>query len=277
MFFKLKTKNEIQKIKEGVEQIDVNMIRPNPYQTRTNIKKIPLEDLSESIRDYGILNPISVRKISDNTYEVVAGERRLMASKMCGHEKIPAIILNANERDLAIMTLVENVQREELNFLEEAQGYLDIIEKQGLTQDQLAKKIGKSQSTIANKIRLLRLPDEIKKILLENCLTERHARALLRLHDKKLQFKILEYVSRKSLNVKRTEDLIERAIERYSLNEKNERLGSFTRSIKDVRIFTNTINQAINAMRESGVKAKTAKRDKGKYMEYVVRIPKGAC
>ena len=156
--------------------IDIDSIRPNPYQPRKQFSKGALEELCESIQQYGVIQPVNVRKISSNKYELVAGERRLRAAVMAGLKEIPAIVININDNDSAVLALIENLQREDLNYLEEAEGYSSLINEHGLTQEDLARKIGKSQSTVANKIRLLRLPPLVKKILSDNNLTERHAR-----------------------------------------------------------------------------------------------------
>lgn len=208
-------------------------------------------------------------------YELVAGERRLRASTMAGLKEIPAIIVDVNDNESAVMALIENLQREDLNYMEEAEGYNNLINDHGFTQEELARKIGKSQSTIANKIRLLKLPPLVKKILHDNNLTERHARALLKLHDEQLQLKVLKHVCEKGLNVKKTEDLVERAIEKYTRkqNEKKNK-PQLTKAIKDIRIFVNTIKQAIELMRKSGVEAKAAQFDRGTYYEFIVRVPK---
>lgn len=260
---------------KSITYLPIECIRPNPYQPRKQFNKIPLEELCESIKQYGVIQPISVRKISGNMYELVTGERRLRASTMAGLKEIPAIIVDVNDNESAVMALIENLQREDLNYMEEAEGYNNLINDHGFTQEELARKIGKSQSTIANKIRLLKLPPLVKKILHDNNLTERHARALLKLHDEQLQLKVLKHVCEKGLNVKKTEDLVERAIEKYTRkqNEKKNK-PQLTKAIKDIRIFVNTIKQAIELMRKSGVEAKAAQFDRGTYYEFIVRVPK---
>lgn len=260
---------------KNITYLPIDCIRPNPYQPRKQFNKIPMEELCESIKEYGIIQPISVRKISNNMYELVAGERRLRASTMAGLKEIPAIIVDVNDNESAVLALIENLQREDLNYMEEAEGYNNLINDHGFTQEELAQKIGKSQSTIANKIRLLKLPPLVKKILFDNNLTERHARALLKLHDEQLQLKVLKHVCEKGLNVKKTEDLVERAIEKYTKrqNEKKNK-PQLTRAIKDIRIFVNTIKQAIELMKKSGVEAKAAQFDRGTYYEFIVRVPK---
>ena len=259
----------------NITYVGIDCVRPNPYQPRKQFSKPALEELCESIKQYGVIQPINVRRMSGNNYELVAGERRLRAAVMAGLKEIPAIVINVSDNDSAVMALIENLQREDLSYMEEADGYNNLINDHGFTQEDLAQKIGKSQSTIANKIRLLRLPPMVKKILADNSLTERHARALLKLHDEQLQLKVLKHVCEKGLNVKKTEELVERAIEKFTRQEKEkvpER--KFTKAIRDIRIFVNTIRQAIDLMKSSGVNAKAAQFDRGEYVEFIIRIPK---
>ncbi|NLK87833.1 MAG: nucleoid occlusion protein [Clostridiaceae bacterium] len=274
--------NKIQCLKQdkksdlkNITYLSIDSVRPNPYQPRKQFGKGALEELCESIQQYGVIQPINVRKITNNNYELVAGERRLRAAIMAGLKEIPAIIININDNDSAVLALIENLQREDLNYLEEAEGYNNLINEHGFTQEELAQKIGKSQSTVANKIRLLRLSPLVKKILSDNNLTERHARALLKLHDEQLQLKVLKYVCEKGLNVKKTEELVERVIDKcLGQNIAKPADRKFTKAIKDIRIFVNTIRQAIELMKKSGVNAKAAQIDRGEYIEFIVRVPK---
>lgn len=271
------TKAEKKEELKNITYLNIDNVRPNPYQPRKQFSKAALEELCESIKQYGVIQPINVRKISMNHYELVAGERRLRAAIMAGLKEIPSIIVNVNDNDSAVMALIENLQREDLSYMEEAEGYNNLINDHGFTQEELAQKISKSQSTIANKIRLLRLPPMVKKILSDNSLTERHARALLKLHDEQLQLKVLKHVCEKGLNVKKTEELVERAIEKFTRQEKDKEKTpekKFTKAIKDIRIFVNTIRQAIDLMKKSGVNAKAAQLDRGEYVEFIIRIPK---
>ncbi len=260
---------------KNITYLNIDSVRPNPYQPRKQFTKGALEELCESIQQYGVIQPINVRKITSSKFELVAGERRLRAAIMAGLKEIPAIIINITDNDSAVLALIENLQREDLNYLEEAEGYNNLINEHGLTQEELAQKIGKSQSTVANKIRLLRLSPLVKKILSDNNLTERHARSLLKLHDEQLQLKVLRHVCDKGLNVKKTEELIERVIDKFlSKNKEKPVERKFTKTIKDIRIFVNTIRQAIELMKKSGVDAKAAQIDRGEYVEFIVRIPK---
>lgn len=269
------TKQDKKEEQKNITYVGIDLIRPNPYQPRKQFNKLALEELCGSIKQYGVLQPINVRKISLSTYELVAGERRLRASIMAGLSEIPCIIINVDDNDSAVMALIENLQREDLSYMEEAEGYSNLINEHGFTQEELAQKIGKSQSTIANKIRLLKLPPLVKKILADNNLTERHARALLKLHDEQLQLRVLKLVCERGLNVKKTEELVERAIDKYSKDIRHKPSDrKVTKAIKDVRIFVNTIKQAIEIMKQSGVNAKAAQIDRGDYIEFVVRVPK---
>ena len=260
---------------KNITYIDIDCVRPNPYQPRKQFNISSLEELCESIRRYGVIQPINVRKMSSNSYELVAGERRLRAAIMAGLKEIPAIIVSINDTDSAVIALIENLQREDLSYMEEAESYNNLIDEHGFTQEELARKIGKSQSTVANKIRLLKLPPLVKKILADNNLTERHARTMLKLHDEQLQLKVLKHICEKGLNVKKTEELVERAIEKYTRVGRDK--GSdrkLSKTIKDIRIFVNTVRQAIEMMKKSGVNAKAAQLDRGEYIEFIVRIPK---
>jgi len=269
------TKPERKDEVKNISYISIDNIRPNPYQPRKQFNKAALEELCESIKQYGVIQPISVRKMPNNHYELVAGERRLKSAEMAGLKEIPAIIINVDDNDSAVMALIENLQREDLSYMEEAEGYNNLITEHSFTQEELARKIGKSQSTIANKIRLLKLSPLVKKILADNNLTERHARSLLKLYDEQLQLRVLKLVVERGLNVKKTEDLVERAIEKYSNEGKKKATEKrFVKSIIDIRIFVNTIKQAIDLMKKSGVNAKAAQLDRGEYVEFIVRIPK---
>ena len=269
------TKPEKKEDVKNISYLSIDSVRPNPYQPRKQFGKGALEELCESIQQYGVIQPINVRKISNSNYELVAGERRLRAAIMAGLKEIPAIVVNISDNDSAVMALIENLQREDLDYMEEAEGYNNLISGHGFTQEKLAQKVGKSQSTIANKIRLLRLPPMVKKMLSDNNLTERHARSLLKLHDEQLQLKVLKRVCERDLNVKRTEELVEKVIEKFLNQEKNKTPErKFTKAIKDIRIFINTVRQAIELMKNAGVNAKAAQIDRGEYVEFIIRIPK---
>ncbi len=252
--------------------IPIKFIKPNPYQPRKNFNKRALEELSQSIKTYGLIQPISVRKLCNESYELIAGERRLRASEMAELEKIPAIIVNYKDKDSAMVALIENLQREDLNFIEEAEGFNNLIKDHNFTQQELAEKLGRNQSTIANKLRILKLPDDIKKELLENNLTERHARALLRLPDDEYRRKTLEKIIKSDFTVKKTEKLIDDILNDLTKVESEKKQN--IKSLINVRIYLNTIKNAYNAIKNSGVNAKYTEKDMGEYLEVTVRIPK---
>jgi len=269
----VKIKREDEEIQK-VEKIPVKMIKPNPYQPRKNFSKQSLEELAQSIKEYGLIQPITVRRIGVNGYELIAGERRLRATKLAGFEYIPAIIVSSDERDSAVLAMIENLQRENLHFMEEALGYASLIEDHGFTQEELAKMLGKNQSTIANKLRLLKLPKEVKDLVYQYNLTERHARALLKLPDEELQKKVIKSIVEKGLNVKDTEQLIEKVIAKIHDNKMKKSKKKMIRSYKDLRIFVNTIKNAVKMMKDYGLSPVFNEVDRGDCIEITVTIPK---
>ena len=271
---------DINVISKKVENIPIHLIKPNPYQPRKSFSSQGLEELAQSIREYGVIQPITVRRAGSDGYELIAGERRLRASKLAGLDYIPAILVNTYEQDSAIMAMIENLQRENLHFLEEAKGYASLIHDHGFTQEELASKLGKNQSTIANKLRILRLSEEVKELLIKENLTERHARALLKLPDNELQLKAVCQVVKNKLNVRDTEIIIDQYIEKIqnkqkSIKKKPEKAKRLFQRTKDLRIFINTIHNAINMMKDYGLAVQYKQIDKGDSIEITVRIPKG--
>ena len=255
-----------------VMEIPIENIVPNPYQPRKVFSQSALEELSKSIKAYGILQPITVR-VKDDKYELIAGERRLRAAKLANLQAVPAIINNMSDESSAVLALLENLQREDLNFIEEAMGYENLIKEHAFTQQQLAEKLGKNQSTIANKLRILRLPNEIKINLVEKDLTERHARALLKLPNEELMREVLDKVIKSELTVKKTEKLIKDILEDLQDTQEPEKKQNI-KSAMAIRIYLNTMKQAFDAIIGTGIEAKYNEIDKGDYMEVVVKIPK---
>ena len=261
-----------------ITYLNISKIKPNPYQPRKHFDTPALEELSNSIRQYGVIQPISVRRIG-TSYELIAGERRLKAAEMADLFEVPCIICDYSDNDSAIIALLENLQRQDLTFFEEAEAYESLIKKHGLTQERLAERLGKNQSTIANKIRLLKLPPFVKKILIDHQLTERHARALLKLPDEELQMNAVEEIVNRGFNVQETEAFIQQIIDKYSKEAKKKASSSGKKNVrmyKDIRIFINTIKEAVETMVKSGIEAKSEKTESDDYIEYIIKIPKGA-
>jgi len=256
----------------NIVNIDVNKIIPNKNQPRKIFDDKALEELSRSIKNYGIIQPITVRKIYDDIYEIVAGERRFKAVKLLNMETIPAVIIEVKEEESAAMALIENLQREDLDFIEEAYAYERLIEDFDLNQTQLAEKLGKSQSTIANKMRILKLPDSVKQKLREGCLSERHARALLKIDDEELLLNIVEKIINKDLNVSATEKLVNSIAE--DINEKKMRDKRYVRNFINYKIYINTIKNAYNEIIKTGVNAKFEQNESDEFIEIKVKIPK---
>lgn len=254
---------------DEVKQIPVGEIVGSPYQPRTIFDDEKIDELCQTIRTHGVIQPIVVRYRNEK-YEIIAGERRWRAVKKLGMETVPAILRDFNDSQAASIALIENLQREGLTAIEEALAYQNLIELHQLTQESLAQRLGKSQSTIANKIRLLNLPEQAKNALMERKITERHARALLSLESEELQLKVLEEVVSKELNVKQTEARIA-FYKEVSNNKKKSKRVSFT---KDVRLALNTIRQSIDMVSGSGLNIKTAEKDHDDHYEIVIQIPK---
>lgn len=194
-----------------IVRINIDKVIPNIYQPRKYFNEEAIEELSQSIKQHGIIQPLTVRKRGE-VYELVAGERRLRAAKLANLETVPCNIVDITDSESAEIALLENLQREDLNYIEEAEAYYNLINDHNFTQDELAKRMGKKQSTIANKLRLLKLSSEVREICLENKLTERHARALLTIPREDLQLKIVQKIIKDGLNVKKTEELINKEL-----------------------------------------------------------------
>jgi ParB family transcriptional regulator, chromosome partitioning protein len=254
---------------DEVKNVPVNDIVPSPYQPRTIFDDERIEELCQTIKTHGVIQPIVVR-VRNNQFELIAGERRLRAVRKLGYDTIPAIIRDFNDSQAASIALIENLQRENLTALEEAIAYQQLIDMHHLTQESLAQRLGKSQSTIANKIRLLHLSDPVKIALMERKITERHARALLALDQEEMQVKVLEDIISKELNVKQTEARIALLKEAAKTKSKSKRI-SFS---KDVRLALNTIRQSVDMVTSSGLPINTVEQDHEDHYEIVIRIPK---
>lgn len=255
-----------------VVQIPVNLIIPNPAQPRKVFTEEELEELTNSIKEYGVLQPLLVKKGEGRRFILIAGERRLRASKLAGLQRVPVIIKDLDEPEAALIALVENVQREDLNFLEEARAYKKLMEEFNLTQGEIAKRVSKRQSTISNKIRILTLPEELQEMLLNSKLTERHARALLKLNDENDRKKILKRVIDNNLNVKQTEKLIDDLLAgREKAYRKKNKINYIS-----YKIYLNTIRKAFNQIKNVEKNARFIENDQGEFMEVKILIPKNA-
>jgi ParB family chromosome partitioning protein len=253
---------------DEVKNVPVREIVPSPYQPRTIFDDERIDELCQTIKTHGVIQPIVVR-VRNNKFELIAGERRLRAVRKLGMDTIPTIIREFNDSQAASIALIENLQREGLTAIEEAAAYQQLIDLHELTQESLAQRLGKSQSTIANKIRLLQLGQPVKNALMERKITERHARALLSLDDLELQEKVLEDVISKELNVKQTEARI--AFFKEANKLKKAKRVSFS---KDVRLALNTIRQSVEMVASSGLNIDTVEQDHDDHYEIVIKIPK---
>lgn len=247
-------------------------ISPNPNQPRRSFIAEDLEELAASIREHGILQPLSVRKINGG-YELVSGERRLRSSKLAGLDQVPCIVVDVDRETSSLLALVENLQRRDLDFLEEALALDKLIRTFQLSQEEAAKRIGKSQSAVANKLRLLRLPPEALDLLRKSGCTERHARALLRLEDDALKMQTLRYVVEHHLTVAKTEEYIDSILKPMPIKQKRRKP---TYVIKDVRLFLNTVNRGYMMMKQAGVNAEFGQQETDDSIFVTIRIPKSS-
>ncbi len=261
-YYKAKTENKILLIPQ-------NDILPNPNQPRKRFDYDELEGLAQSIRANGILQPLLVRPLENGRYELVAGERRLRAARLVGITKVPCIVNEISESDSAVFAILENLQRQNLNYFEEAEALAVLVSEYRLSQEELCKKLGKAQSTLSNKLRLLRLSDEMRYKISRAGLSERHARALLTLNDEVQRARALSIIIDRHLTVNESENLIEQMLRK---NEAPKR--QILKGFKDIRIFINTLNNAVDTIRRAGIDADSVKTETDEYVEYIVRIPK---
>ncbi len=256
---------------EKIVMISPYEISPNPSQPRKYFTDEAIFRLADSIRNHGLIQPLTVRK-TEKGYELIAGERRLRALKILGENEVPCVISNVDNEESAHLAIIENIQRENLNMFEQASAILNLMKVHCLTQEKIAEQLSCSQSYVANKLRLLKISDEEKEMIIEYGLTERHARALLRLKNDDLRRSVLKTIIKKNLNVSATEDYIERLL----LEKKQEKKDNIKTKIiiKDMRLFYNTIDKAIETMRSTGFDVETTKRETSDSMEIIIAIPK---
>jgi ParB family chromosome partitioning protein len=248
-------------------------IKRNPYQPRSVFDEDGLYELSESIRQYGVLQPLTVRRSGSGGYELIAGERRLRASMLAGMREVPCILVDATEKQSGVLALVENLQRQDLDFFEEAEGIRRLIRQFGLSQDEAARRLGKSQSAVANKLRLLRHPAEVTDAIRRHGMTERHARALLRIDGVEARLEAVEAIAQGKLNVAQTEEYIERLLTAQTPEPEAKRRIRTLYVFKDIRLFVNTITRAVDTMRRSGVNAVLDKEEEEGGIRLTITIP----
>ncbi len=248
-------------------------IMPNPTQPRRHFDRQELANLAQSIRANGILQPVTVRTIPGG-YELIAGERRLRAARLAGLTHIPCILINADDRKTALFSLLENLQRQDLSFFEEADAIQKLMRVYGLSQEEAARKLGMAQSTLSNKLRLLRLPESIRLTLEREQLTERHARTLLRLETAAQMEEALSRIIDEKLNVAQSEKLIDQLLQKPVSEKKGKKAP--IKLFKDVRLFVNTLNHAVDTMKRAGISAASSRNETDEYIEYIVRIPKNS-
>ncbi len=263
-------KNRI--LSRRVLYLPIDSIHPNPAQPRRYFEQAALEELSDSIRRYGILQPLTVRS-GPHGYELIAGERRLRAARLAGLREVPCLLARAAEEESSLLALIENLQRRDLHYFEEAVAITKLITTYGLSQEQAAEKLGKSQSAVANKLRLLRLSPECMTALREHDLSERHARALLRLEGDEERLRALDVIAARGYNVAQTEEYIESLLRGREVTPPKKQP---TYIIKDVRIFLNSIRRQLGVMRRAGVDAAVERADTDEEIRVTIRIPRHA-
>ena len=267
---KLQRKGEF--LSTRVQYIPLGRIRPNPQQPRRSFDEEGLAELAASIRSCGSLQPLTVRRAGDG-YELVAGERRLRAARIAGLREVPCLVAQVGEEDSALLALMENLQRRDLDCWEEAQAIARLISRYGLSQEEAARRLGRAQPTVANKLRLLRLPEDVRALLRDNGLTERHARALLRLQDPEVQRRAAGDMVRRGMNVAQAEAYVEKLLQSAQVTPPR---GRSTYIIKDVRLFLNSVDRGLHLMRQAGVDAGWNRQDTDREILLTIRIPKRA-
>ena len=265
----LKRKNTLYQ-SGRIHMLPIERISPNPRQPRRHFPEQPLRELAESIRQHGVLQPLSVEK-TPGGYILVAGERRLRAAGLAGLTHVPCILVKVTPQDSALLALVENLQRSDLHYLEEAAAISRLITTYGMSQEEAARRLGRSQPAVANKLRLLRLSGECGELLRKYELTERHARALLRLEEEDARLSALRYMGEKRLTVAAAEEYIEAQLQKKQREAKGKKPLFI---IKDVRLFLNSVDRGMEAIRRAGVDARFDRQDSEESITITIQIPK---
>lgn len=264
-----KSEDEVNQ-SDNVVEIQLENIIPNEYQPRTQFDEEKIVELARTLQTHGIIQPIVVRAKENDRFELIAGERRWRAAQYLEWESIPAIIRDLSDTETASIALIENIQREQLSVIEEAQAYAQLIEMHDLTQEALAQRLGKSQSTVANKIRLLNLPNTIQEALLNKQITERHARALMRLQSDSEKINLLNKIIEESLTVKETELIVSQKLDNKPVKRKSK--PKFVS--KDIRIVTNTIKESLNLIKNTGIEFESEEKDYDDFYEITIKVKK---
>ncbi|WP_391206032.1 nucleoid occlusion protein [Psychrobacillus sp. L4] len=259
---------------EEVVNVAIDKIVPNRYQPRTVFDDAKIEELARTIHTHGVIQPIVIRKMDDNRYEIIAGERRFRAMSKLQWAEVPAIIRNLSDKETASIALIENLQREELTAIEEAVAYQKLLKLHELTQEALAQRLGKGQSTVANKLRLLKLPVEIQEAIMRKELSERHARALMQIKEKNIQIQLMNMTKEKHWNVKQLEEKVNELLNPPSKEDKKLAKPKRKAVSKDVRIALNTIKHSLSMVTKSGINIKTEEEDTEDFYQITVKIPK---
>jgi ParB family chromosome partitioning protein len=257
---------------QKMSYLKLGLIRPNPHQPRRRFDLDDLRELADSISQYGIIQPLTVRRAADGGYELVAGERRLRAARMAGLTQVPCLLVNIDAEQSSLIALVENLQRRDLDFFEEAEGLESLIRVYGLSQEEAARRVGISQSAVANKLRLLRHPPEIIALIRKHSLTERHARALLRLEEYGDRMEALDRIIQQRMNVAQSEKYIESVLIRRGELPARKTRARYV--LKDVRLFLNTVGHAVDIMRQAGVPAGLDRQDCDGEIVLTIKIPR---
>ncbi len=258
-------------IRSGMVYLPTELIYPSPVQPRKRFPQESLTELAGSIAQYGILNPLTVRKRSGK-YELIAGERRLRAARLAGLTQVPCIVIDASMEEASLLALVENIQRRDLDFIEEAEGINQLICLFGMSQEEAARRLGKSQPAVANKLRLLKLPPDILNRLRDEELTERHGRALLRLKTTEERRRALDIMVRERMNVSAAEEYIDSLLSTPDEPPKPGRKTLFV--LKDVRVFLNTLTHGLDIMKQGGIDADLQKKETDSELILTISIPK---
>lgn len=257
-------------VKYEPEELSIERIQVNPFQPRRIFQQEALQELAASVQEFGILQPLLVRRKGDMA-ELIAGERRLRAAKLAGLKQVPVLYKELTDQEMAEIAIIENLQREDLSFFEEAEGFARLLHEFSFTQEALARRMGISQSALANKLRLLKLPQAVQQVISKEQLTERHARVLLRLKEEQLQLRALQKIVAQGLNVRQTDELIRTMLEP---KQKSEKKAGITGIVRDARIYLNTIRKATKQMESSGLDIKVDEEQAEDYVLLHIRVPK---